>query len=179
MEDTASTLTAIGRKFFDTAPLTRIDATVCHSLVRHLVAESITHVHQLLAGPFSPEISMLRTARIAEEAFHSSLASWQRLLLTAATDIKRHGWCRFMAFNDDKKCIMGALHVAAFRAPRSVPVGAFEAAQYALVMFLEHPVPHWNDTIARNPGEVIYVLQLVACGGDAPKDDEPELRRVA
>jgi hypothetical protein len=125
-------------------------------------------------------VDSTRSARIAEEVFHSSLASWQRLLLSAATDIREGGWCRYQMFDGDgKKCIMGALWNAAFRCARSVPKGAFETAQYALVAFLEYPVPHWNDRIASDKDEVIHALQSVALGGDTPDDDEPEVRRAA
>jgi hypothetical protein len=65
-----------------------------------------------------------------------------------------------------------------FRSGRGFPNGAFQAAQDALVAFLEHPIPHWNDRIASNKNEVIHALQLVALGGDAPDDDEPEVRKV-
>jgi hypothetical protein len=45
-----------------------------------------------------------------------------------------------------------------------------------LLRFLS--IPHWNDRIASNKNEVIHALQLVALGGDAPDDDEPEVRKV-
>jgi hypothetical protein len=96
------------------------------------------HIQAASCWAISLEFAMLvdpnRSARIAEEIFHSSLSSWQRLLLAAAADIKEGGWCR-----DGKKCIMGALWDASFRSARSVPKGAFEAAQYALVAFSNIP----------------------------------------
>ncbi len=92
----------------------------------------------------------------------TTLEPWRQLLLDAADELERVGWCQHAMMNHlGNRCVVGAVASVRARQRSTLPLDASQQAENALYAIVG-PIVGWNDTDGRTQDEVLDVLRSVA-----------------